>query len=187
MPKCSVFIAASLDGFIARPDGDVGWLSRPEYASPDPAEDFGYGAFAATVDTLVMGRETFEKVAGFEPWPYEGKRVVVLSGRPLAAAALPPGVSRMAGEPAEVLRVLEAEGSRHVYVHGGVTIRRFLRAGLVDELTVTWIPVLLGAGRPLFGELGAEVELELLGSQAWPNGMVQSRYRVARPAARTPG
>lgn len=117
--KCSVYIATSVDGFIARPDGDIDWLHRPEYADL-PTPGLTYDDFIATVDTLVMGRNTFEKALSFDPWPYVGLPVVVLSHRPLdIPVALAAAVRQMAGSPAEVVAQLAAEGRQHLYIDGG--------------------------------------------------------------------
>lgn len=179
-PRLSVFIATSLDGFIARRNGDIDWLT----AGDPTSEDFGYRAFFDTVDTLVMGRGTFEKVLTFEAWPYGDRRVVVLSTR---GAAVPPEraahVAVTALAPAPLVRQLELDGARHVYVDGGRTIQSFLRAGLVDELTITVLPVLLGDGLPLFGPLDADLRLVHTGTHAFPNGYVQSRYRLPGSAS----
>lgn len=177
-PHSSVFIATSLDGYIARPDGRIDWLLQAN--QPVPAgEDCGFQAFMDTVDTLVMGRKTFEQVLTFDAWPYAGKRVVVLSRRGIEVpAALRATVSASADAPAVLLENLAAQGARHLYIDGGETIQGFLRAGLIDELIITTIPVLLGAGRSLFGTLSADVALTHLATQAWPFGFVQSRYHV---------
>lgn len=177
-PKFSVYIAASLDGFIARRDGDIAWLTE----APTPeGEDFGYGAFIATVDVLVMGRHTFEKVLTFPKWPYSVARVVVLASRPLAVPPALAGVVEVVSlAPAALAERLAHERVAHVYVDGGVTIQRFLAADLVDELTLTQIPILLGAGIPLFGPLPRDVRLDHRDTRAYANGFVQSRYRVAR-------
>lgn len=179
------FIAASVDGFIARPDGSLDWLpGATPHSPPAPVgEDHGYAALMARVDTLVMGRGTFDTVRDFTPWPYAGTRVVVLS-RTLHAHDLP---ASLAGHvevhpgPVEAL-ARDLHGARGVYVDGGVTIQGFLRAGLLDELTVTRIPVLLGAGRPLFGVLDADVPLRHVRTAAFPSGFVQSSYAPIRPA-----
>lgn len=177
-PRVSVFIATSLDGYIARRDGSIDWLLQANQSVPS-GEDCGYGAFMETVDVLVMGRNTFEQVLGFEGWPYAGKRVVVLSHRDVPVPpALRGTVSVTSAAPADLLQELAATGAQHVYLDGGQTIRGFLRDGLVDELIITTIPVLLGAGRPLFGSLSTDVQLDLVASRAWPFGFVQSRYRA---------
>ena len=131
----SVFCGTSLDGFIARLNGDLDFL-------PEEAEPHGYEEFMASVDTLVIGRETYETVLGFDGWPYDDKRVVVLSSRPIARPQNAPDarVEQMAGEPAEIVARLEATGAKHLYVDGGATIQRFLQAGLITRLIVTRVP-----------------------------------------------
>ncbi|QDF98414.1 deaminase [Azoarcus sp. DD4] len=176
----SVFIATSLDGYISRADGAIDWLEAANAVVP-PGEDCGYAAFMDTVDVLVMGRNTFELVLGFPEWPYGDKRLIVLTSRPLALpATLPSTVSVSNETPAALTARLAGEGVRRIYVDGGITIQRFLAAGLIADLTVTTIPVLLGSGRRLFGALDADVALELVASRAYPFGFVQSTYRVRR-------
>ncbi len=180
--NCSVYIAASFDGFIARPDGDIEWLHNPEYESPDK---FGlsYDEFIATVDTLVMGRNTFEKVLSFSPWPYQGVPVLVLSSQGVEIPAhLKEAVRVDAGKPEEIVSRLESEGKKHLYIDGGVTIQRFLQAKLISDITVTQIPILLGRGLPLFGSIEFEIPLKHLESTSSSNGFVQSRYQVAYAA-----
>jgi dihydrofolate reductase len=180
---CSVFIATSLDGFIARDDGAIDWL--PE---PDPAEDFGYGEFIASVDAIVMGRKTFELASSFDPWPYGETPVVVLSsGRIGIPRALRDTVEHMTGTPAEIVRGLGVRGFDHLYVDGGATIRGFLADGLIRRITLTRIPVLLGSGIPLFGPLEEDIQLHHVGSRVYENGLVQSTYEVVSGAdAQTP-
>jgi dihydrofolate reductase len=170
----SVFIGTSVDGFIARPNGDLDFL--PEGGG----EPHGYDEFMASVDALVIGRKTFETVLTFATWPYGNKRVVVLSSRPVDFTAVRGGVvEQMAGPPAEIVRKLAASGVRHVYVDGGVTIQGFLRAGLVQRLIITRVPVLIGDGIPLFGSLPRDVRLQHVATQHYPSGLVKSEYRVA--------
>ena len=178
--KISVYIAVSLDGYIAREDEGLDWLPQPGDPGLDPDEDYGYAAFFADIDTMVMGRNTFETVLGFGgDWPYEDKQVVVLRNRPLT---IPPEltdkVSAMGGTPAEIAATLASQGVQHVYLDGGLTIQAFLRAGLVDEMIITTIPVLIGGGRPLFGLLESDIHLQHRATHAWPNGMVQSHYEL---------
>lgn len=178
--KISVYIAVSVDGYIARADGGLDWLPQPGDPGIDPDEDYGYAPFFAGIDTMVMGRNTFEMVLGFGvDWPYEGKQVVVLSNRPVT---IPPEltgkVSAMGGTPAEIVSTLASQGVQHVYLDGGVTIQAFLRAGLVDEMIITTIPVLIGGGLPLFGTLESDIRLQHRETRAWPNGMVQSHYEI---------
>jgi dihydrofolate reductase len=164
-----VYIATSLDGFIARPDGGLDWLTAVER----PGEDYGYRAFFDAVDALVLGRRTYDAVLGFAAWPYAGKRCVVLTHD---APAPRHGERFFAGDPAALLDELGRDGARRVYLDGGVVIRACLAAGLVDELTLSIVPVLLGAGVPLFGGVPGRLELEA--SRAFPSGLVQARYRV---------
>lgn len=173
--KVSVYIATSLDGFIARKNGDIDWLN-----TGDSGEDHGYAEFISTIDNIVMGRYTYEKVLAFGEWPYE-KKVIVLTSRELI---IPPPISEKVEaihlSPSDLLQRLEIHGARHIYLDGGVTIQRFLRVGLVDEMTITTIPVLIGEGLPLFGPLDADVKLELLVSRSFSNGFVQNKYRVVQ-------
>jgi len=169
----SVFVGASVDGFIARSNGDLDWL--PEGGG----EPHGYDEFMASVDALVIGRNTFEKVLTFEAWPYGGKRVVVLSSRPVDLSAVGGGVvEQMAGPPAEIVSRLAASGAHHLYVDGGITIQRFLRAGLVQRLIITRVPVLIGEGVPLFGALPRDLRLRHIATRHYPSGLVQSEYHV---------
>jgi dihydrofolate reductase len=171
--KVSVYIATSLDGFIARRNGDIDWLSGGQ-----GGEDYGYAAFMSTVDQIVMGRNTYEKVLTFGSWPYE-KKVLVLTSRDLVIPEeLSEKVKASNLSPSDLLHQLEIQGVRHIYLDGGVTIQRFVREGLVDEMTITSIPVLIGEGLPLFGPLDQDVRLELLDSRSFPNGFVQNQYRV---------
>jgi len=178
--RCSVFIATSLDGYIARGNGSIDWLDKV-HATVPKGEDCGYAAFFSTVDALVMGRNTFEQALSFPEWPCGTKPVVVLSNRlrelPVQA---PPGVRLTNERPAALVRSLAGQGLRHLYIDGGRTIQAFLADGLIDEMTVTVIPVLLGEGRPLFGQLPKDISLQLLASKAFPFGFVQSRYRLCR-------
>lgn len=172
--KVSVFVGASIDGFIARPNGALDWL-------PSNAEPHGYEEFIASVDTIVIGRKTFETVMTFDAWPYEQKRVVVLSSRPLdLSEALARGgvVEQMGGSPAEICSSLAARGAQHLYVDGGITIQRFLRAGLIARLVITRIPVLIGEGIPLFGSLAQDVGLRHVATRSYPSGLVQSEYET---------
>ena len=172
--KASIFIATSLDGFIARQDGALDWLPA------DGGEPHGYDEFIATVDAIVLGRKTFETVLTFDAWPYGTKPVVVLSTKPSELKA-PDGAvcDMMTGTPHEIVARLSARGMQHLYIDGGVTIQRFLEAGLIQRLIITRIPVLLGSGIPLFGPLSRDVRLEHVATRAYPSGMVQSEYVIA--------
>jgi len=169
----SVFIGTSLDGFIARKDGSFDFLDEGGNVS------HGYTEFFASVDTLVIGRNTFEVVLAFPEWPYGDKRVVVLSGQPVDLSAVRGGrVEQMGGAPKEIAAKLEASGVRHVYLDGGTTIQRFLREGLVDRLTISRVPVLIGEGIPLFGFLPHDLKLRHIATQAYSTGLVKSEYEL---------
>jgi len=169
----SVFIGVSVDGFIARKNDDLDFL-------PEDAEPHGYDEFIASVDAIVIGRKSFEKVLTLGPWPYGDKRVVVLSSRPLDLSKAVGGVvEQMAGPPAEIVAQLAARGVNNLYVDGGVTIQRFLRAGAIQRLVITRVPVLIGEGVPLFGALPHDIRLRHIATRHYPSGLVQSEYEVA--------
>ena len=175
--KISVFIATSLDGFIARKNGDIDWL----IAAGDSGEDNGYREFISSVDLLVMGRYTYEKALTFDPWPYPDKKVIVLSrGQPRIPRGLADKVEVLDQSPRDILKTLTGYGAQHVYLDGGKTIQQFLRDGLVDEMTITLIPLLIGDGLPLFGLLEHDVKLRLIKSKSFKNGFVQSKYAVEK-------
>jgi dihydrofolate reductase len=171
--NASVFIGTSLDGFIARVNGDFDFLP------PGGGEPHGYNEFMATVEALVIGRKTFETVLTFDTWPYGEKPVFVLSTGSLAQAPLGAVVERMAGDPAEIASRLDARGIRHVYVDGGITIQRFLQAGLIQRLIITRVPVLIGTGIPLFGALQHDIVLTHVATRQYASGLVQSEYVIA--------
>lgn len=172
----TVYIATSLDGLIAREDGNLDWLHSIE--APPSGEDYGYKAFMETVDALVMGRNSYEAALGFDRWPYD-KPVVVLTTRPISIPAeLRGSVESMSGQPGDILARLSSRGVRHVYVDGGRTIQRFLDAGAIQRLVITRIPVLIGRGIPLFGPLSRDVKLRHVETRQYPNGLVRSEYVV---------
>ena len=170
--KASVFVGTSLDGLIARVDGSVDFLPA------GGGEPHGYDEFMATVDALVIGRNTYETVLGFDAWPYAQKPVFVLSTRPLAKAPAGALVEPIEGSPADVVSLLERRGVQHIYVDGGITIQAFLRAGLIQHLTVTRVPVLIGTGIPLFGELLRDIPLTHLATHQYASGLVKSEYQL---------
>jgi dihydrofolate reductase len=170
--KASVFVGTSLDGFIARANGEFDFL-------PENPEPHGYEEFMATVDALVVGRNTFDTVLAFDTWPYGKKPVFVLSSRTLDPVPPEAVVERMSGDPAEIVSQLAARGIQHIYVDGGVTIQRFLRAGFIQRLVVTRVPVLIGTGIPLFGPVERDIKLTHVGTRPYPSGLVQSEYVVA--------
>ncbi|MFC3059923.1 dihydrofolate reductase family protein [Paenirhodobacter populi] len=174
MVTSHVFIATSLDGFIAREDGDIGWLLERD----DPAEDHGYDAFIDDKDVVVMGRGTYESMRDVTPWPYT-RPVVVLSAT-LKQAGQPTGprVRFTDAAPSQVMQDLETEGVRRVYVDGGRVIQSFLRAGLIADMVITTVPVLLGQGRRLFDSLPGDIALVHETTRSFPSGLVQSRYII---------
>jgi dihydrofolate reductase len=169
--QCSVFIAASLDGFIARPDGGIDWLSRVER----PGEDYGYGKFHGSIDALIVGRKTYEMALGFPSWPYAGKRCVVLTHAPRASKH---GEEFYSGPPQNLVARLTGERTRRAYVDGGAVIQQFLAARLITDLTLSIIPVLLGDGMRLFGKTGEDLPLRLVSSRAFDSGLVQLEYHL---------
>lgn len=176
--NATVYIATSLDGFIARPDGDIDWLPTGGGVA---GEDYGYNAFMKTVDVIIMGSGTYEKVLTFGEWPYT-KPVVVLTSRQLAVppmATVP--IEMLSGSPREVVDRLRRRGLKHAYVDGGVTIQRFLEAGLIQRMIITRIPVLIGAGRPLFGPFAHDIRVHHVATRAYSNGLVQSEYVIPPP------
>ena len=170
--RATVFVGASVDGFIARVDGGLDWLP------PGGGEGHGYEELMTSVDALVIGRNTFETVLSFDSWPYGAKPVFVLSTRPLPEAPAAARVERMSGAPAEIVSSLDARGIAHVYLDGGETIQRFLRAGLVQRLVITRVPVLIGRGIPLFGAIPHDIPLRHVATRHFPSGLVQSEYEI---------
>ena len=166
-----VFLGLSVDGFIARLDGDLDWLvSRGEAAG-----DIGFTDFLATVDALLMGRGTYEAIVDFPEWPYGKTPVHLLSSTFAGEDRRLAGVHRTLDDS---IAALTAAGHRRVYVDGGATVRAFLARGLIRELTLSSVPVLIGSGFTLFGSLPHDVELEHLGTRVIGGSMVQTHYRV---------
>ena len=170
--NASVFVGVSVDGFIARANGSLDWL-------PAAPESHGYDEFMATVDVHVIGRKTYDTVLSFDGWPYGSRPVVVLSTHALAAAPTGAAVERMEGNPMDILASLERRGLGHAYVDGGLTIQGFLRAGAINRLIITRVPVLIGSGVPLFGEMPRDIALRHVGTRWYPSGLVQTEYEVA--------
>ena len=169
-----MFVGISVDGFIARSDGSFDFLNA------GGNEPHGFEEFWASVDALVMGRKTYETALSFGTWPYGRKPVFVLSTQPLASAPRGAVVEHVSGDPRAIVAQLEARGIQHAYVDGGLTIQRFLEAGLIDRLTITRVPVLIGTGIPLFGPLSRDLKLEHVATRQFAGGLVQSEYTVER-------
>jgi dihydrofolate reductase len=168
-PRCSAFIATSLDGYIARPDGTFDFLSVVER----DGEDYGFADFFASIDALVIGRHTYETALAFPDWPYDGKRCFVLTHREAPSVH---GEQFFAGEPEALLEQLALAGAQRLYVDGGAVIREFLAANLIDDLTLSVVPMLLGRGIRLFGDEVPEQRLKLETCQAYESGLVQLCY-----------
>jgi dihydrofolate reductase len=175
-PTTVVYIATSLDGFIARADGGIDWLGEP----PE-GEDYGWAEFIAGIDAMVMGRVTFEQVLTFGPWPYEGTPLTVLSNTLKSVPDHLQGKAEISSLGLEALLLhLSDKGCERIYVDGGRVIQSFLRADLIDEMVITRIPVLIGSGIPLFGPLSADLAFEHLNTESIGPGLVKSTYRRPR-------
>jgi dihydrofolate reductase len=178
--KTSVFCGVSVDGFLARTNHTFDFLDA------GGQEPHGYDEFYAGIDVVVIGRNTFEVVQSFGQWPYGQKLVVVLSSRPLDLSSVQGVVVQMSGSPVDIVARLSARGCQHAYIDGGITIQRFLAAGLIDRMIVTRVPVLIGTGIPLFGPLPRDVSLRHVATRCYDGGLVRSEYEpVAASAAST--
>jgi dihydrofolate reductase len=176
--KASVFIATSIDGFIADQNGNLDWLDVANKQVPE-GEDCGFSAFMSSVDGLVMGRKTFEKVLSFGQWPYGETKVIVLSHHEVSIPQhLKNTVSFSNESPKLLYQRLADDGLHHLYIDGGLTIQSFLRDDLIDEMIITKIPVLLGRGISLFGNLGRGLILEHIKTWSYDFGFIQSHYRI---------
>ena len=171
----TVFIATSLDGYIADKDGGLDWLN----SIPNPDNlDMGWVNFIDRIDALVMGRRTFGKVCSFNcEWPYS-KPVFVLSN---SLESIPEGYEAKAepikGSLSKVIEKIHQRGYKNLYIDGGVTVQSFLKEDLIDEIIITTIPILLGGGTPLFGELSRQIQFEHVKTEVFLNAIVQNHYR----------
>jgi len=170
----SVFCGVSVDGFLARPNGALDFLDA------GGQEPHGYEEFFSSVDVMVIGRKTYEVVLGFGGWAYGTKPVVVLSSQPIDFSSIKDGVvEQMSGEPAEIVERLKARGFQHAYIDGGITIQRFLAAGLVHRLIIARVPILIGVGIPLFGSLPQDISLRHIATRSYKGGLVQTEYEIS--------
>lgn len=170
-PKTSVYIATSIDGYIARKDGSLDWL---EYVHTGN-EDYGFKTFMDSIDAVILGRNTYEVVSNFDEWLYKGKRAIVLSHK---LKEVRNEAELFCGPLPELLSKLHAENTRHVWVDGGITVSKFLEAGLIDELTISIIATVLGSGIPLFNVMNREHKCRLVSTQAYPSGLAQLKYVI---------
>src|ERR1700676_390323 len=185
--KLSVFCGVSVDGFLARPNGAFDFLDA------GGQEPHGYGEFFGSIDVVVIGRKTFEVVLAFGGWYYGTKPVVVLSSQPLDFSSIQFSsiqdgvVEQMSGEPAEIVTRLKARGFQHAYIDGGITIQSFLAAGLIDRLVITRVPVLIGAGIPLFGPIPHDIPLRHIATRSYKGGLVQTEYEISAEESQPSG
>ena len=176
MPTGHVFIATSLDGFVARLDHQIDWLMKQN----TDGEDVGYEEFQGGIDGIVMGQGSFENVLTFGEWPYQ-KPVIVMSkslGKGDIPSHLVSKVRITSLDPPDLMASLGSEGWSRVYVDGGKVVQSFIRVGMIEDMCVTAIPILIGTGLRLFGDIEEDIDLELLGSKSFASGLVQSTYRV---------
>lgn len=180
--KATVYIATSVDGFIARNNGGIDWLPNGE--DSERSEDYGYQEFIDSVDALVMGRNTYESALSFDSWPYGEKPVFVLSSRKIDISDdIARNVESLCATPREVVSILSKRGFKHLYIDGGKTIQGFLSEGLIQQLIITKVPILIGTGIPLFSSLPRDIKLHHLETRQFENGLVQSKYEVIKDAA----
>ena len=182
--KCSVYIATSVDGYIATPDGGVDWLHTAGNLDADMgSEDMGFQSYMDSVDCMIMGRKCMEMISSMnltpEQWPYGDVRIVVLSN----TVKEPPEnlrgkIEMYSGDIQELILKLESSGFKHAYIDGGSTITSFVNLKLINEMTITKVPVLLGEGIPLFGKINKSVKLENAEASAFPNDFIQVKYSV---------
>jgi dihydrofolate reductase len=183
--KCSVFIATSVDGYIATEDGGVDWLhsaGNPDVDLGDEA-DMGFADYMANIDCMIMGRKCMEKISSFnlspEQWPYGDIRIIVLSNTIKEPPANLHGkVEIYSGEITTLISNLETSGLKHAYIDGGTTITSFINLELINELCLTRAPILLGSGRPLFGKMKKQIKLEKALAKTYPNDFIQVNYKV---------
>jgi dihydrofolate reductase len=170
MPLIRVYIAQSLDGYIARPDGGIDWLR------PFDSVDYGYERFIAEIGTVVMGRASYDLARSFGDWPYPSQRSLVITSRPLDVAA-PPSVTRVGADVAKLTAALRASGGKDAWVMGGaMAINAFLAANAIDRIDLFTVPVLLGDGIPLFRSGRPETALKLAGTQTYDKGLSRQSY-----------
>lgn len=172
-----VFIAASLDGFIARKDGSIDWLS--EIPNPDNS-DYGYNDFIKNIDAILMGRATFEKVLTFGSWPYDKPVFVISSSLKSVDMKLKDKVEIVNGSLKSILESINSRNLINLYIDGGKTIQSFLKEDLIDEMIITKIPVLLGNGIPLFSDTGIELKFEHVNTNIFSGGLIQCHYKRIR-------
>lgn len=171
-PRISVYIATSIDGYIARKDGSLDWLDRVGGFD----EDYGFQKLIDSIDAVILGRNTYEIAARVPDWPYKGKRIVVLSN---SLQTVREEAELFRGDLTQLASRLHSDDIKHIWIDGGITISQFLDLQMVDSMTLSVIPVILGSGIPLFNT--KELSCRLVSSQPYPSGLVQSTYEIIHP------
>src|SRR6476659_7705825 len=174
--KTSVYIGTSLDGFIAKKDGNIDWLTQ--YADNNAIH--AYEEFMNRVDAIVIGRGTFEKILSFSSWPYEKKAFVLSTSLKQLPDTLRDKAVLLSMKPKELLGYLAGMGFSSIYIDGGKVIQSFLKEDLIDDLIISRVPVLIGNGIPLFGFLGADLRFKHIRTEVQSNGLVRSYYKRER-------
>jgi dihydrofolate reductase len=174
-PKISVYIAMSIDGYIARKDGSLDWLDRVGGFD----EDYGFQKLLNSIDAVILGRNTYDVAASVLDWPYKGKKIIVLSN---SLQKVRDEAELFRGDLTQLVSQLHEDGIKHIWVDGGVTISQFLDLQLVDWMTLSVIPVILGEGMPLFSVIGKEIPCRLVSSEAYPSGLAQLNYEIMNEA-----
>lgn len=173
-PTGHIFMAMSLDGYIATKENGLDWLGIVNAEG----EDYGYAKFSSTIDTVLMGRHTYEVIREFDPWPYEGKKFAVYTRSPIDSVH---GAFTISGEMRDVFKKLGDQGAKRIYVDGGQTIRTAIEAGFIADITISIIPILLGSGIKLFDEMPGLKEhkiLNLTKTEHFASGLVQISYSL---------
>ena len=174
--KTTVYVGTSLDGFIARKDGDIDWLVK--YQNKEVHDS--YNEFISRIDAMVIGRGTYEKVLSFPEWPYEKKVFVLSTSLKQISGILNEKATLVAMKPAALLNYLSDKGFSNIYVDGGKVIQSFLKEDLIDELIITRVPELIGTGIPLFGYLDNDLRFEHIKTNIYSDGLVKSQYERKR-------
>ena len=179
MVKVSVYIGISLDGFIARENGDISWLDKANQ-KVTPGEDFGFHKFLGSIDLIVMGRRTFQQVSSFDTWPYKDNKLIVLTSKKME---IPEKLRKTVTTsntlfPKKLIKELSDRSVDHIYVDGGTVIQEFLSARLVDEITVTIVPILIGKGKSFSGILSEDLHLHHIKTTVYDFGFVQNKYKI---------
>ena len=180
--KTTVYVGTSLDGFIARKDGDIDWLVK--YQNKEVHDS--YNEFISRIDAMVIGRGTYEKVLSFPEWPYEKKVFVLSTSLKQITGTLNEKATLIAMKPAVLLNYLSDKGFSNIYVDGGKVIQSFLKEDLIDELIITRVPELIGTGIPLFGYLDNDLQFEHIRTNLYSNGLVNSQYKRKRAFIKNP-